>query len=111
MPKRQTFKSVCNAMTDAGLIESWISKRVDASYADDGSLLFTVVEIAPAVEKPLVYMITNETYGKRSELYLHSKYPQALASALRAAGVNVDSVQANRLIVHVSYFKGYHWWE
>ena len=111
MLKRQTYKSVCDAMVDAGIIESWVRKQVDASFDEDRSTLFSAIAIAPALENPLVTRITNETYGKNSELYLHTKYPQALASALRAAGVNVDSVQANRLIVHVSYFKGYHWWE
>jgi len=98
-------------MVDAKIIESWIRKRVDASYDDDGSLMFTAIEIVPAKVKPLLYMITNETYGKRSELYLHTHHPKALADALRAAGVNIDTVQENRLILHVSLFKGYHWWE
>ena len=110
MPKRQTFKSVCDALVEFDLIKSWTSKRIDASYDDDGSQVFTAIEIVRQ-DIPLIDLITNETYGKRSELYLRTRKPKTLESALRVAGVQVEDVKEDRVVIHVSLFKGWHWWQ
>lgn len=111
--KRQTYKVVCEKLKDAKIIVDYNVHRIDASYSDNKSLLFTEIQIIRTIEPALVTSIGNETYGKSSELYLHTKHPGALFQAMKVAGIDMSkaTVQAGRIILPVSFFKGYHWWE
>ena len=115
--KANTAKSVCEAMVSAGLIKSFEFKKVDASWAEDGSLMFTSVKIVPVAESPIVEAVSTEAYGKKVEFYIHSKSPRSLVAALKVAGVDVSKAKSQiigasgRVVLPVSFFKAFHWWE
>lgn len=111
--KKQTYKVVCEKLTDAKIIVGYNIRRIDASESGTKSTLFTEIVVIPTTENTLLTSIGNETYGKKSELYLHTKYPNALFQSMKVAGIDMSkaTVQANRIILPVSFFKGYHWWE
>lgn len=65
------------------------------------------------VEKGLAHpSISNETYGKKSYVYVHRMTAFAadvIAYELDIRGFEVDSRVKGRVDVRVSYFKGHHW--
>lgn len=111
--KKQTYKVVCEKLKDAKVIVGYYVRRIDASYGENRSMLFTEIQIIRTIDPALVTAISNETYGKSSELYLLTKHPGALFQAMKVAGIDMSkaTVQANRITLPVSFFKGYHWWE
>ena len=71
---------------------------------------------APFTTKDLrkgVRGVTNETYSRKSVIYLHTASPEArsaLTAKLGDLGIEADTLPSPRTVaVTVSYFKGWHW--
>ena len=109
----KSVKNLLKLLEEAGLIQpGWKLKRVPA-FDDESPVKETVIKYkSDAVE------ISNETYGKRSMVYL--RFPsEELASAikkyLQRHGYKPDSSwdkqNPKSYEIPVSYFKGERWWE
>jgi len=111
--RRQSYNIVCEKLKTANIIADFDIKRVDASFDSDGSRMYTDIVITEAKVNPLVHFIENETYGKSSELYIHTTHPNTLWQAMLAAGIDLRKAtkQEKRIILPVAFFKGWHWWE
>lgn len=105
-----SLKKTMQALLDAGLITGYSTKRVDASWDGDKSLMETHV----AIESEKLSGASNETYGKASHIYLYGS-TEVLREARdvinRAGGKAKLGCEGRRLDARVSYFKGCRWWE
>ena len=106
--KQQTYKSVLETMKTSGIIKDYVIKRMKFD-----SLSWTSWETERVDLHNMVNSVGSEVYGKNAELYIYTGHPNALWQSLRVAGIDMSKAtkQENRIILPVSFFKGYHWWE
>ena len=106
--KQQTYKSVLETMKAAGIIKAYVIRRVTFD-----ALSWTSWDIEQVDLHNMVNSISAEVYGKNAELYIRTGHPNALWQSLMVAGIDLSKAtkQENRIVLPVSFFKGYHWWE
>ena len=109
----KSVKNLLKLLEEPGVIQpGWELKRVLA-FGDESPIKETVIEYESAFVK-----ISNETYSKRSMVYLRF-YNETLALTIKKYleknGFKPDSSWDNKnptsYEIPVSYFKGQRWWE
>jgi hypothetical protein len=109
----KSVKNLLKLLEESGVIQpGWKLKRV-LVFGDESPIKETVIEY-----KSNDVEISNETYGKRSMVYLRFK-TQSVAlfiwHYLNVNGYKPDSSWDNKnptsYEIPVSYFKGKRWWE
>lgn len=100
-----------------GLIKSWKWVKVDENFDESKNPRYIVS--CPKVTSDELDL-SDETYGKRSELYFRCKTLESAEKALKVltdAGlrrfINLDWAGSDRrtFSMHVTYFKGHHYYE
>ena len=109
----KSVKNLLKLLEEATLIQpGWKLKRVPA-FDDESPVKETVIEYkSDAVE------ISNETYGKRSMVYLRFKTQSVALFIWHYLNINGykpnsswDGQNPKSYEIPVSYFKGQRWWE
>jgi hypothetical protein len=105
-----TAKQALQTLQDAGLLSKWSVKRMKADRDEYfGFPAYTSVTGSGQIS------IGEETYGKRSFLYVNGKDTAALRKAqkvIRKMGGKIEAWCVDpKFSFQISPIKGWHWWE
>jgi hypothetical protein len=105
--KAMAVKRVLEALKVGGILRSWEVTRLPAD-GEWGTPAYTKVH-----GRGCGVLVSEETYGKKSVLYLTcmSEKRDAVKRILRELGVKFGENMLGRLDVSISPIKGWHWWE